>query len=166
LRWQPHMIWMDLRMPVMNGCEATRRIKSYSQTWYTPIVALSASTLEEDKSLFKAAGCDDFVGKPFSEQVIFDKIAQHLGIRYVYESTGSPTTTSNFKLTADTLNVMSNTWLNHLEQAAAVLDRDLLTQLLQEIPPEHDNLKKSLQKQVNDFDFDKIINLVKKSKSN
>jgi signal transduction histidine kinase/CheY-like chemotaxis protein len=166
LRWQPHMIWMDLRMPVMNGCEATRRIKSYSQTWYTPIVALSASTLEEDKSLFKAAGCDDFVGKPFSEQVIFDKIAQHLGIRYVYESTGSPTATSNFKLTADTLNVMSNQWLNHLEQAATVLDRDLLTQLLQEIPPEHDNLKKSLQKQVNDFDFDKIINLVKKSKSN
>ena len=166
LRWQPHMIWMDLRMPVMNGCEATRRIKSYSQTWYTPIVALSASTLEEDKSLFKAAGCDDFVGKPFSEKVIFDKIAQHLGIRYVYESISSPTATSNFKLTADTLNVMSSEWLNHLEQAAIVLDRDLLTHLLQEIPPEHDNLKKSLQKQVNDFDFDKIISLVKKSKSN
>jgi hypothetical protein len=61
---------------------------------------------------------------------------------------------------------MSNEWLNHLEQAALVLDRDLLTQLLQEIPPEHDNLKKSLQKQVNDFDFDKIISLVKKSNSN
>jgi signal transduction histidine kinase/CheY-like chemotaxis protein len=165
-RWQPHMIWMDLRMPVMNGCEATRRIKSYSQTWYTPIVALSASTLEEDKSLFKAAGCDDFVGKPCSEKVIFDKIAQHLGIRYVYESISSPTATSNFNLTADTLNVMSNEWLNHLEQAAIVLDRDLLTELLQEIPPEHDNLKKSLQKQVNDFDFDKIISLVKKSNSN
>jgi signal transduction histidine kinase/CheY-like chemotaxis protein len=165
-RWQPHMIWMDLKMPVMNGCEATKRIKSYSQTWYTPIVALSASTLEEDKSLFKAAGCDDFVGKPFSENVIFDKIAQHLGIRYVYESISSPTLPSNFKLTADTLNVMSNEWLNHLEQAAIVLDRDLLTQLLQKIPPEHNNLKNSLQKQVNDFDFDKIISLVRKSKSN
>ncbi len=168
LRWQPHMIWMDLRMPVMNGCEATKRIKSYSQALYTPIVALSASTLEEDKSLFKAAGCDDFVSKPFSENVIFDKIAQHLGIRYVYESISPLTsnTTSNFKLTADTLNIMSSEWLNNLEQAATVLDRDLLTQLLQKIPPEHDSLKDSLQKQVNDFDFDKIISLVKKSKSN
>ncbi|WP_158260717.1 response regulator [Pleurocapsa sp. CCALA 161] len=168
LRWQPHMIWMDLRMPVMNGCEATKRIKSYSQALYTPIVALSASTLEEDKSLFKAAGCDDFVSKPFSENVIFDKIAQHLGIRYVYESI-SPlisNTTSNFKLTADTLNIMSSEWRNNLEQAATVLDQDLLTQLLQKIPPEHYSLKDSLQKQVNDFDFDKIISLVKKSKSN
>jgi signal transduction histidine kinase/DNA-binding response OmpR family regulator len=164
LRWQPHMIWMDLRMPVMNGCEATRRIKSYPQTMYTPIVALSASTLEEDKSLFKAAGCDDFVGKPFSENVIFDKIAQHLGIRYVYEST-TPSTKSNFKLTAETLNIMSSEWLNDFEQAAIVLDRDLLTQLLQKIPSEHNSLKNSLQKQVNDFDFDKIISLVKKVKA-
>lgn len=163
LQWQPHMIWMDLRMPIMNGYEATERIRSYPHL-YTPIVALSASTLEEEKLLFKAAGCDDFVGKPFSENVIFDKIAQHLGIRYVYEQI-SPVTPSNFKLTADTLNVMSDRWLNQVEQAAIVLDRDLLTQLLEEIPPEHTDLKNALQKQVNDFDFDNILNLIKKSQS-
>ncbi len=163
LQWQPHMIWMDLRMPVMNGYEATERIRSYPHL-YTPIVALSASTLEEEKLLFKAAGCDDFVGKPFSENVIFDKIAQHLGIRYVYESI-SPLTPSNFKLTADTLNVMSERWLNQVEQAAIVLDRDLLIQLLEEIPSEHTDLKNALQKQVNNFDFDKILNLVRKSEN-
>ena len=163
LQWQPHMIWMDLRMPVMNGYEATERIRSYPHL-YTPIVALTASTLEEEKLLFKAAGCDDFVGKPFSENVILDKIAQHLGIRYVYEPI-SPLTPSNFKLTADALNVMSDRWLNQVEQAAIVLDRDLLTQLLEEIPPEHTDLKNALQKQVNDFDFDNILNLVKKSQS-
>ncbi|HEY9767339.1 MAG TPA: response regulator [Coleofasciculaceae cyanobacterium] len=161
LQWQPHMIWMDLRMPVMNGCEATERIRSYPHL-YTPIVALTASTLEEEKLLFKAAGCDDFVGKPFSENVIFDKIAQHLGIRYVYEPI-IPVTPSNFKLTAETLNVMSDRWLNQVEQAAIVLDRDLLTQLLAEIPLEHTDLKHALQKQVNDFDFDNILNLIKKS---
>ncbi|MGF1587760.1 MAG: response regulator [Pleurocapsa sp.] len=163
LQWQPHMIWMDLRMPVMNGYEATERIRSYPHL-YTPIVALSASTLEEEKLLFTAAGCDDFVGKPFSENVIFDKIAQHLGIRYVYEAI-SPTIPSNFKLTADTLNVMSDQWLTKVEQAAIVLDRDSLTQLLEEIPPEHTDLKNALQKQVNNFDFDKILNLVDQSKS-
>ncbi|MEM7757295.1 MAG: response regulator [Cyanobacteria bacterium P01_A01_bin.40] len=165
LRWQPHMIWMDLRMPVMNGCEATEQIKSYSQALYTPIVALSASTLEEEKSQIKAAGCDDFVGKPFSENIIFEKIAQHLGIRYKYESI-IPSSSNNFKLTADTLDVMSDQWLNQVEQAAIVLDQNLLTQLLQIIPSEHNDLKHSLQKQVNNFDFDKILSLVRNSKNN
>ncbi len=169
LRWQPHMIWMDLRMPVMNGYEATERIKSYAQTWHTPIVALSASTLEEEKSLFKAAGCDDFVGKPFSENVIFDKIAQHLGIRYVYEAV-SPTSQnafkSKFKLTADTLRIMPNQWLNQLELAALMLDRDALNQLLEQIPSEHVDFKNALQKQINNFDFDEILSLITNSKNN
>jgi len=167
--WQPHMIWMDLTMPVMNGCEATKRIKSYSQTLFTPIVALSASTREEDRSLFQAAGCDDFVEKPFAENVIFDKIVQHLGIRYVYESISSSTTSnlnSNFKLTAESLNVMPDQWLDQLEQAAMVLDQDLLTQLVQKISPEHPDFKNALQKEVNNFDFDQILNLARKSRSN
>ncbi len=169
LRWQPHMIWMDLRMPVMNGYEATERIKSYSQTWHTSIVALSASTLEEEKSLFQAAGCDDFVGKPCSENVIFDKIAQHLGIRYVYEA-DNPTSQndfkSEFKLTADTLRIMPDQWLNQLELAASMLDRDTLSQLLQQIPSEHGDFKNALQKQINNFDFDEILSLITSSKSN
>lgn len=165
LHWQPHMIWMDLRMPVMNGCEATERIRSYSEDIRVPIVALSASTLEEEKSLFKAAGCDDFVGKPFSENIIFDKIAQHLGIRYVYEPISS-VNLNNFKLTADTLNVMPHEWLNKVEQAAIELNRDLLTQLLEEIPPENADLKTALQKQINNFDFDRILSLAQKNHHN
>ena len=165
LDWQPHMIWMDLRMPVMNGCEATERIRSYSRDIHIPIVALSASTLEEEKSLFKAAGCDDFVEKPFSDKIIFDKIAQHLGIRYVYEPI-TPVKPNHFQLTADALNVMSNEWLSQVEQAAIELDGDLLTQLLQKIPAEHEELKNALQKQVNNFDFDLILNLIERSQSN
>ncbi|MEM8828384.1 MAG: response regulator, partial [Cyanobacteria bacterium P01_G01_bin.19] len=169
LRWQPHMIWMDLRMPVMNGYEATERIKSSSPNVHIPIVALSASTLEEEKAMFQAAGCDDFVGKPFSDQIIFDKIAQHLGIRYIYESSlPNPleSESSSFKLTADALNVMSNHWLNQVEQAANELNRDLLTQLIEEIPSEYTYLKNALQSQVNNFDFDSILNLIKNSQNN
>jgi signal transduction histidine kinase/CheY-like chemotaxis protein len=170
LRWHPHMIWMDIRMPIMNGYEATEQIKSYNSTNSTNatksplIVALTASTSEEEQLLFKAAGCDDFVGKPFSEGIIFDKIAQHLGVRYVYESI-KPVTISNFKLTADKLKIMSNEWLNQLEEATSRLDANLLTELLQEIPQEHFELKDALQKQVDDFDFDKILTLIDQSKS-
>jgi len=167
LRWQPHMIWMDLRMPVMNGYEATERIKSKSHAskLHTPIVGLSASTLEEEKSLFWAAGCDDFVGKPFSENIIFDKIAQHLGIRYVYESIPDPDL-DDYRLTKNSLNVMPNLWLSQIEHAATALNQDLIVQLLEEIPSENTDLKNALQKLVNNFEFDRILSLTKKSKNN
>lgn len=162
LRWQPHMIWMDLKMPVMNGCEATERIKFYAHDTHVPIVALSASSLEEEKSLLQAAGCDDFVAKPYSEKIIFDKIAQHLGIRYIYES-NTPSSSHNFKLTADSLKVMPNPWLEQVAEAAFNLDRDSLMQLLQSIPTEHTDLKNALQRQIKDFNFDRILNLARNS---
>ena len=62
--WHPHLIWMDMRMPVMDGHEATRQIKSTSQGQATAIIALTASVFEEDLSLVLAEGCDDFVRKP------------------------------------------------------------------------------------------------------
>ncbi len=162
LRWQPHMIWMDIQMPVMNGYEATKQIKSSPQS-KIPIVAFSASSLEEERSLYQASGCDDFVEKPFSENIIFEKIAQHLGVRYVYQSiTPSP---SSFRLTANALRVMPDSWIEQLEDAAAALDDKLLTQLLQEIPPEHSNLQDALQKQVNNFDFDRILDLAQEKNS-
>ncbi len=164
LHWHPHMIWMDIRMPVMNGYEATEQIKSYCQHPSTPIVAITAGTLEEERSLFKAAGCDDFVGKPFSESTIFDKITQHLGVRYIYESI-TPSTSSQFKLTPDALKIMPSQWLTKLEEAAAKLDQNLLTQLIHEIPAEHSGLHQALQNQVDNFDFDKILSLARQSKS-
>ena len=164
LRWQPHMIWMDLRMPVMNGYEATEQIKSRSLTSSPAIVALTASTSEEERSLFKESGCDDFVDKPVAENIIFDKIAQHLGVRYVYHTTVAPTK-KRYNLSGDRLQVMSEGWIEQIEQAAASLDTELLTVLFGQIPPEHSDLTAALQKLVDNFDFDKILRAIEQSKS-
>ncbi|PSB27186.1 response regulator [Stenomitos frigidus] len=88
--WQPHLIWMDMRMPVLNGFEATKRIRSVETSPDTPlqstiIIALTASAFEEERAKVLAAGCNDFVRKPFREEVILEKIANHLDVRYVYE---------------------------------------------------------------------------------
>ena len=162
LCWQPHMIWMDLRMPVMNGYEATEQIKSRSLTSSPAIVALTASTSEEERSLFRESGCDDFVGKPVAENIIFDKIAQHLGVRYVYQVTVPPTK-KQFKLTGDRLQVMSDRWIEQIEQAATSLDSELLSVLFGQIPPEHSDLTDALQKLVDNFDFDKILRAIEQS---
>jgi signal transduction histidine kinase/DNA-binding response OmpR family regulator len=160
--WQPHLIWMDMRMPVMNGYEATQQIKSHLNGQATAILALTASTLEEEKAVVLSAGCDDFVRKPFREEVIFEKMAQYLGVRYVYENLQRDENSrlaSLDKLTAEALAIMSDEWLNELSEAASLIDEQLINQLLIQIPKEHQNLAQALQQQVDDFDFDRIMNL-------
>ncbi len=90
--WNPHLIWMDMRMPVMDGLEATIRIREIESAAADAdtrrrcrIIALTASAFEHDRERFLEAGCDDFVPKPFQTPTILNKMSQHLGVRYVYE---------------------------------------------------------------------------------
>jgi CheY-like chemotaxis protein len=87
-RWRPDFIWMDMRMPVMDGYEATRRIRameSETDTARVPIVALTAQALEEEERRILSTGCTHVVKKPFHAQEIFAVIERCLGLIYVYE---------------------------------------------------------------------------------
>ena len=87
-KWQPDFIWMDMRMPVMDGYEATRRIQDIqleSGTKPVPIVALTAHALEEEQERIMASGCTNVVKKPFHAQEIFAMMGKHLGLTYIYE---------------------------------------------------------------------------------
>ena len=65
-RWQPDLILMDMRMPVMDGYAATRRIKAHSDTHKPIVIAITASAFAEERQNIIDAGCDDFIGKPFN----------------------------------------------------------------------------------------------------
>ena len=161
-QWQPHLIYMDMRMSVMNGYEAAQKIKSHLQGQATVIIALTASTLEEEKAVILSIGCDDFVRKPFRQEVIFQKIAQHLGVKYIYENLDSQENlllASLNKLTAEALATMSDRWLEELFEAAALIDESLIKQLLTKIPPENQNLIQAIQREVDNFDFERIMKL-------
>lgn len=82
--WAPHLIWMDMRMPVMDGYKATREIKAQCGDNPPVIIALTANAFEEDRLYALSVGCDDFVRKPCQESTILDKIAEHLGVQYIY----------------------------------------------------------------------------------
>ena len=169
--WQPHLIWMDMRMPVMNGYEATEYIKSHLKGQATYIIALTASTYEEEKAIVLSAGCDDFVRKPFREEVLFDKMAQYLGLSYVYGENKTSAAIkapldSNSPLETASLQVMSSEWLTQLEQAASELDEEAIIELLEQIPDEHTLLTRLIQHKVDNFDFDDIVNLVQQTVNN
>ncbi|MCG8462714.1 MAG: response regulator, partial [Holophagales bacterium] len=84
--WRPEFIWMDMRMPELDGYEATRRIRRAEaelEVRRTLIVALTATAFEHDRQRILSAGCDDVVIKPFREGVLFAKLEEHLGLRFL-----------------------------------------------------------------------------------
>ena len=161
-QWKPHLIWMDMRMPVMDGYEATKYIKSVGGN-PTAIIALTASVLEEEKAIVMSAGCDDFVRKPFRESVIFDVMAKHLGIKYIYEQeTIAPSSKFHEPLTIEELEKMPSSWLDKLYKAVIDLDDDLVLELISEIPQNFENLAKKLIYLVNNFQLSQIRKLIEK----
>ncbi|MDJ0728286.1 MAG: ATP-binding protein, partial [Prochloraceae cyanobacterium] len=165
--WQPHLIWMDMRMPVMDGYEATKTIKSRLQDRETKIIALTASTFEEERAIVTQAGCDGFLRKPFLEQDIWEMMAQSLGIAYVYQPTKlnnkEQNKRTNFKLRSESLKIMSSEWLSSLSKAAVELDRELLYELIAQIPSQHNSIAKILAEMVDNFDFEEILHMSKKA---
>lgn len=190
--WQPHMILLDTRMPVMDGLETTRQIRArektgikgsntqdnfesheirplFPSTSHTVIVALTASAFEERRGEILAAGSDDFVRKPFQEAIIFEKIAQYLGVRYVYEDVparpiGSfrrrysvPEKPDSFFLPK--LTKMPPSWIAQLYQSASEVDEERVNELIEQIPETSASLTEALRDLVNDFRMDIIVRL-------
>jgi CheY-like chemotaxis protein len=83
--WQPHLIWMDIRMPVLDGIEASRQIRALAGGSEVKIVAVTASVLQEDLDTIAAAGMDGFVHKPYQFKEIFDALTNLLGVQFIHE---------------------------------------------------------------------------------
>ena len=158
--WKPHLIWMDMRMPVMDGYEATQYIKSTIKGNATAIIALTASVLEEEKAIVLSTGCDDFIRKPFRENIIYETMATHLGVKYRYEDSQETQKPVTIKpLTKEDLQIMPQDWLGDLHQASIDLDDDLLLELIGKIPPEHEDIAQQLTDLVDNFQIVKIRKL-------
>lgn len=86
---KPNLILMDLVMPIMDGFESTRKIRETKGFGSVPIIALSASVFDETKEQSRAAGCDDFITKPFETGTVLEKIAEHLSVIWTYDDKGN-----------------------------------------------------------------------------
>ncbi|NJS09549.1 MAG: response regulator [Microcoleus sp. CSU_2_2] len=179
--WQPHLILMDLRMPVMDGYEATVEIRARIQqreqervglekmnfsTLNSPIpkiIALTASTIEERRSFALLVGCDDFIRKPFRKTEIFDTLNQHLGVNYIYScSTGDRNnvsdSTSNVVLAY--LAKLPAEWIGDMKQAIRSADFELIATTIEEIRSDNSEFAQILQGHLDNFDYQKIFNLI------
>ena len=75
---RPDLILMDIQLPVMDGYEATRRIKADPASAAIPIIAVTSYALSGDEAKARDAGCDDFVPKPYSPRQLLAKIRKYL----------------------------------------------------------------------------------------
>ena len=160
--WQPDLIWMDMRMPVMDGYEATRLIKNQSNTKQTVVIAITASAFEEQRNKILAAGCDDFVAKPFTEQIIFDKLTQHLGVKFVYEElVANNCDRQNTTISAKDINSLAPELVSQINQAAIAVDAEQIERLITQIPNARQHIAIAISSMLEKYDFDGIIDLTK-----
>lgn len=166
-QWQPHLIWMDIRMPQMDGYEATQRIRSSVGGQATIIIALTAHVSSRDRTLALSVGCNDFISKPFQEETLLAKMAEYLGLRYVYAQNDPLSITSHDEqrlaqadvLSAQNLSVMPLDWITQLHQAAQLCDDEEIFHLIEQIPSEQASLIAQLRRLAHDFQFQPILKL-------
>ena len=183
--WPPHLIWMDLRMPIMDGYAATREIRRAEEK-PTPdpsqegnqssivnrqssiIIALTSSGDEDERAVALSAGCDDFLHKPFKAEDIFDMLHTHLGVRFVYEE-GKRQTANGKKqtveevLTPEALATLPVEWLDTLKQGARRADFLLLSSVIAQIRVQDARLAGALAWLAEDFKYDEILAILQQT---
>ncbi|MBG1264561.1 ATP-binding protein [Nostoc commune] len=259
--WQPHLIFMDMRMPIMDGYEATKIIKAKQRGYgaanalrrfpnseqllssgsqylasgfpdsgecevlkvvplfksqlgavsltaeatgvmgndangatkrsltalappcdfsgaeencsntHTIVIALTASAFEEERQKILSIGCDDFIRKPFRQEVLLEKLSQHLGVKYTNEVENTNTTVADqptqiFISVAELLSrlsEMSPEWLQQIHYAAASCSDELILELLKQIPSDNSQVFKVIKDLANNYQFEKIMELTKRN---
>lgn len=163
--WRPHLIWMDMRMPNLDGYGATRSIRSEEAVrtgspHRTIIIGLTAQAASSDRALVLEAGCDDYVSKPFEARLLFEKLEKHLGLAYTYtHDTASSPQEQPATTTAVALSVMPEAWIADLQEAAQHCHQKAVSQLIQQIPEAHSSLATLLSCLNQNYAFGRIVKI-------
>ncbi|MDD2758956.1 MAG: PAS domain S-box protein [Methylomonas sp.] len=154
--WRPDLIWMDRRMPVMDGLEATKRLRCLPGGDQVKIVAVTASAFKEEQQEMLDAGMDGFVRKPYHFDEIYECLARQLGMAYDYRRE-PPESRNSVVLTPTMLAGLSAELRAQLKEALEILDSDLIDSAIGLIAESDAELGLALAKLAECFDYPSIL---------
>ena len=165
--WQPHLIFMDMRMPVMTGQQATQEIRARlnvrANSVPTKIIAVTASAFEDDRARFLASGCDGFAIKPYLTEQIFALLAEHLNVEFIYvdEPLIVPALTQDDL--AGRFGTLAPAWRNDLRNAIHLGDFEQVALLVEQIRDQDTRLHEQLAYWVYNYDRSAFLELIERS---
>jgi CheY-like chemotaxis protein len=148
---------MDWRMPVMDGEEATRRIRTLPTGKQVKIIVVTASVFMEEQQEIEEAGTNDIVRKPYRSEEIYDCLSKHLGIQYEYEIEPDIEETETM-LTPEMLAVLPQALRQELQDAIERLDSKRIVDTVSKVSSIEANLAVILNRLAKNFDYMTIFN--------
>ena len=164
--WHPDFIWMDMRMPVMDGYQATKIIRALPNGKNVKIAALTASAFKEDKDSILSAGCDDMLTKPLSEDSLFEIMGQLLQLEYCYAPITTSSSSGTGNIVALDLSFLTPEWREELSHAADMLDIEAINVMVQKIKIHFPEQASALENAVAGFHFDCIQDAIRNVRVN
>jgi PAS domain S-box-containing protein len=174
--WHPELVLMDVRMPVMDGLEATRRIRMSVPGTETVIIAITASVMDEDRLSVMQAGADELIVKPCREADLLEVIRVRLGLAYVYadQAPGSPGSGGNAEALAAigdsarssnsaALDNLPVEWADDMRRAIFSGENDRVNELIATIPQRDAEFAQALQRLADRYEYDALTQLLDKA---
>ena len=157
--WHPHFIWMDMRMPVVDGYQAARHIRALADGNKVKIVALTASVFKEEISNILAAGCDEIVFKPVVEQRLLQVMGRLLNLDYCYDEANKQVQLVMENNVPD-LTLLSDALKIELKAAAEQLDIEAVKAITDKMQDYPDQVQ-AINSWMNGFRFDTLLTALK-----
>ncbi len=157
----PDLILMDLKMPIVNGYEVTRLLKSNNNTKHIPIIALSSSITENEEELHKKYGFDGSLPKPVSFTNLFLIMSQFLAIETITEKPKSfgleEQSTQSVPLIAEVVRDLPKEWKENMKQAINRVDVKQINLLINQIQEQDAQLAETIKMKVDNFEYQDIL---------
>jgi PAS domain S-box-containing protein len=156
--WSPHAVLMDMRMPIMDGYEATRRIKATAAGSATPVIAVTASAFEDDFERVMATGMYAYLRKPFRTEDLFEMLGKCLGLHYVFadDTADIPGLVKAAPLTAESITALPKDIVEAMRQAVEEGDMVRLTELVSEVEKIDSATARGLQVLTDRYDYEEL----------
>jgi signal transduction histidine kinase/CheY-like chemotaxis protein len=158
--WQPHLILMDMRMPILNGYRAIKMIKK-SPIYPVVVIAITASVFEEKKSQIIQAGCDDFISKPFSLTELLLMIKKHLGVEYIYQDSNLKELQSSCALNKASFHHLTDHLKKELYLAIQAVDINKIDLLIEKIAIQDQQLAQQIKDKIANFKYETLLEILK-----